>query len=93
MFNDDAQITDENVINNFKNISQSCDNLLSKDNIATVNLTNNNDNKNVEKEKSEISDISDDISIVSEIIIDEPGSTNVVEQTKPKRGRKKKTPI
>ncbi len=96
-FNDDAQLTDENVFNNFKNISQSCDNLLSKDNIDTVNLTDNNDNKSVEKEKSEISDISDDTSLMSEIIIDELDNTNanknVVEQTKPKRGRKKKTPI
>lgn len=88
LFTDETQITDENVFNNFKNISQSCDNLLSKDNI---DLTSNY-NKSVEKD---ISDISDDISIMSEIIIDEPENTdttnkNIVEQPKPKRGRKKK---
>jgi len=89
LFTDETQITDENVFNNFKNISQSCDNLLSKDN---VDLTTNNDNKSVEKD---ISDISDDVSVMSEIIIDEPENTattnkNIVEQLKPKRGRKKK---
>jgi hypothetical protein len=88
LFTHETQLTDENVFNNFKNISQSCDNLLSKDN---VDLTSNY-NKNIEKD---ISDISDDVSIMSEIIIDEPENTNtnnknIVEQPKPKRGRKKK---
>jgi hypothetical protein len=81
-FNEETQIIDENVYNNFKNISQSCDNLLIKD---------TNDNKNI----SEISDISDDVSVMSEIILDEPENINTtktdVEQPKPKRGRKKKT--
>ena len=81
MFNEETHITDENVYNNFKNISQSCDNLLSKD---------TNDNKSI----PEVSDISDDISVMSEIIMDEPENTNSaktdVEQPKPKRGRKKK---
>jgi hypothetical protein len=81
MFNEETHITDENVYNNFKNISQSCDNLLSKD---------TNDNKSI----PEVSDISDDISVMSEIIMDEPENTNTaksdVEQPKPKRGRKKK---
>ena len=81
-FNEETQIIDENVYNNFKNISQSCDNLLIKD---------TNDNKNI----PEISDISDDVSVMSEIILDEPENINTtktdVEQPKPKRGRKKKT--
>ena len=81
MFNEETHITDENVYNNFKNISQSCDNLLSKD---------TNDNKSI----PEVSDISDDISVMSEIIMDEPENNNTtktdVEQPKPKRGRKKK---
>jgi hypothetical protein len=82
-FNEETQITDENVYNNFKNISQSCDNLLSKD---------INDNKNI----PEISDISDDVSVMSEIILDEPeniNTTKTAELLKPKatRGRKKKT--
>lgn len=81
-FNEETQITDENVYNNFKNISQSCDNLLSKD---------TNDNKNI----PEISDISDDVSVMSEIILDDTENINTtktdVEQPKPKRGRKKKT--
>ena len=49
-----------------------------------------NDNKSI----PEVSDISDDISVMSEIIMDEPENTNSaktdVEQPKPKRGRKKK---
>ena len=82
-FNEETQITDENVYNNFKNISQSCDNLLSKD---------TNDNKNI----PEISDISDDVSVMSEIILDEPenintNNNNKTIEPKPKRGRKKKT--
>jgi hypothetical protein len=81
-FNEETQVTDENVYNNFKNISQSCDNLLSKD---------TNDNKNI----PEISDISDDVSVMSEIILDDTENINTtktdVEQPKPKRGRKKKT--
>ena len=83
MFNEETHITDENVYNNFKNISQSCDNLLSKD---------TNDNKSI----PEVSDISDDISVMSEIIMDEPENNNTtktdIEQPKPKttRGRKKK---
>jgi hypothetical protein len=81
MINEETHITDENVYNNFKNISQSCDNLLSKD---------TNDNKSI----PEVSDISDDISVMSEIIMDEPENTNTtktdIEQPKPKRGRKKK---
>jgi hypothetical protein len=100
IFNEETQITDENVYDNFKHISQSCDNLLSKDNIdlTTSNndspnnndLTNNNDNKAV----TEISDISDDVSVMSEFIIDEPDNkpTFTEQQPKPKptRGRKKK---
>jgi hypothetical protein len=100
VFNEELQITDENVYDNFKHISQSCDNLLSKDNIdlTTSNndspnnndLTNNNDNKAV----TEISDISDDVSVMSEFIIDEPDNkpTFTEQQPKPKptRGRKKK---
>jgi hypothetical protein len=86
MFNEETQVIDENVYNNFKNISQSCDNLLSKD---------TNDNKNI----TDISDISDDVSVMSEIILDEPENINTntnannktAELLKPKRGRKKKT--
>jgi len=97
VFNEAAQITDENVYDNFKHISQSCDNLLSKDNIdsTTTNndLTTNNDNKAV----TEISDISDDVSVMSEFVIDEPDNkptfsvaTPSQEKPKPTRGRKKK---
>ena len=87
-FNEESQITDENVYNNFKNISQSCDNLLSKD---------TNDNKNIDKGISEISDISDDVSVISEIILDDTENINTntktIDPLKPKatRGRKKKT--
>jgi hypothetical protein len=85
LFIEETQITDEIVFDNFKNISQSCDNLLSKDNIE---ITTNNDVKDV-------SDISDDVSVMSEFIIDEPENTNTITPaaaTKPKttRGRKKK---
>jgi hypothetical protein len=97
LFTEETHITDENVYNNFKNISQSCDNLLSKDNIDTVNLTNYNDTKSVDKGISDVSDISDDVSVMSEIIIDEPDNNtntspnkNTIEPLKPKRGRKKK---
>jgi len=89
-FNEESQITDENVYNNFKNISQSCDNLLSKD---------TNDNKNIDKGVSEISDISDDVSVMSEIILDDTENLNTnnnktIDPLKPKatRGRKKKYP-
>jgi hypothetical protein len=85
----DVQFTDKNVFDNLKNISQVCDNLLIKDNIDTNILTS--DKKSVTET---ISDISDDVSVMSEILMDEPDNTNkninVVEQTKPKRGRKKK---
>ena len=107
IFNEESQITDENVYDNFKHIKQSCDNLLSKDNIDTVNLTttaNNNDlntnndlPNNDHKVTTEISDISDDVSVMSEIIIDEldnPTFSTVTPSEKPKpkptRGRKKK---
>ncbi len=107
IFNEESQITDENVYDNFKHIKQSCDNLLSKDNIDTVNLTttaNNNDlntnndlPNNDHKATTEISDISDDVSVMSEIIIDEldnPTFSTVTPSEKPKpkptRGRKKK---
>jgi len=98
IFNEDSQISDENVFNNFKHISQSCDNLLSKDNIDTNNLTNHNDLiSNDNKAATEISDISDDVSIMSEIIIDEPDNkptfsvaTPSLEKPKATRGRKKK---
>ena len=48
-----------------------------------------NDNKNI----PEISDISDDVSVMSEIILDEPENINTTKtvEPKPKRGRKKKT--
>ena len=98
IFNESSQITDENVYDNFKHISQSCDNLLSKDNIDLT--TANNDLNNTEnKVATEISDISDDVSVMSEFIIDEPDNTNTntpvvatTTLTKPKatRGRKKK---
>ena len=98
IFNESSQITDENVYDNFKHISQSCDNLLSKDNIDLT--TANNDLNNTEnKVATEISDISDDVSVMSEFIIDEPDNTNTntpvvatTSLTKPKatRGRKKK---
>jgi hypothetical protein len=107
IFNEESQITDENVYDNFKHIKQSCDNLLSKDNIDTVNLTttaNNNDlntnndlPNNDHKATTEISDVSDDVSVMSEIIIDEldnPTFSTVTPSEKPKpkptRGRKKK---
>lgn len=98
IFNEDSQISDENVYNNFKHISQSCDNLLSKDNIDTNNLTNHSDLiSNDNKAATEISDISDDVSIMSEIIIDEPDNkptfsvaTPSLEKPKATRGRKKK---
>ena len=87
-----STITDENVYDNFKNISQSCDDLLSKDN------KNVEDNKNIGKSVvSEVSDISDDVSVMSEFIIDEPDNptfSSVAPSEKPKpkatRGRKKK---
>ena len=87
-----STITDENVYDNFKNISQSCDDLLSKDN------KNVEDNKNIVKSVvSEVSDISDDVSVMSEFIIDEPDNptfSSVAPSEKPKpkatRGRKKK---
>ena len=96
VFNEQLQITDENVYDNFKHISQSCDNLLSKDNIDIT--TANNDLNNTEnKVATEISDISDDISVMSEFIIDEPENTNIpvvatplLEKPKATRGRKKK---
>ena len=104
IFNEESQITDENVYDNFKHIKQSCDNLLSKDNIDTVNLTtttttttNNDLPNNDHKATTEISDISDDVSVMSEIIIDEldnPTFSTVTPSEKPKpkptRGRKKK---
>jgi hypothetical protein len=102
IFNEEYQITDENVYDNFKHISQSCDNLLSKDNIDTVNLTSNNDltnsndstNSNDNKATTEVSDISDDVSVMSEFIIDEPENkptfTEPQSKPKPARGRKKK---
>lgn len=103
VFNEETQITDENVYDNFKHISQSCDNLLSKDNIdlttSNIDSPNNTENKVV----TEISDISDDVSVMSEFIIDEPDITNTntntntpvvatpsLEKPKPTRGRKKK---
>jgi hypothetical protein len=96
IFNEASQITDENVYDNFKHISQSCDNLLSKDNIDLT--TANNDLNNTEnKVVTEISDISDDVSVMSEFIIDEPENTNTpviattsLEKPKATRGRKKK---
>ena len=95
IFNEETQITDENVYDNFKHISQSCDNLLSKDNIDSVNLTSNNDSTNNDnKAVTEISDISDDVSVMSEFVIDEPDNKPTFTElpTKPKatRGRKKK---
>ena len=98
VFNEASQITDENVYDNFKHISQSCDNLLSKDNIDTVNLTNTSNNdlntNNENKATTEVSDISDDVSVMSEFVIDEPDNkpTFTELQAKPKatRGRKKK---
>jgi len=90
IFNEEAQITDENVYDNFKHISQSCDNLLSKDNIDLTKAVEN-------KAATEISDVSDDVSVMSEFIIDEPDNTNTpvvagppLEKPKPTRGRKKK---
>ena len=95
VFNEAAQITDENVYDNFKHISQSCDNLLSKDNIDSVNLTSNNDSTNNDnKAVTEISDISDDVSVMSEFVIDEPDNkptfTELPSKPKATRGRKKK---
>jgi len=78
------QINNEIVYDNFKNINESCDSLLSKDNIYKDenNIKENNinkDNNNLKDDNvnkgSEISDISDDISVMSEIIIDEPDIT------------------
>ena len=91
----DDQITEENIFDNFKNISQVCDNLLIKDNIDTNILTSDTNILTSDKKSvtETISDISDDVSVMSEILMDEPDNTtknNVVEQTKPKRGRKKK---
>jgi hypothetical protein len=98
VFNEAAQITDENVYDNFKHISQSCDNLLSKDNIdlktSNIDSNTNNDNKAV----TEVSDISDDVSVMSEFVIDEPdnkptfsvATPSSQEKPKPTRGRKKK---
>ena len=94
IFNEETQITDENVYDNFKHISQSCDNLLSKDNIDIT--TANNDLNNTEnKVATEISDISDDVSVMSEFIIDEPETPTFsvatpLEKPKATRGRKKK---
>jgi hypothetical protein len=95
IFNEETQITDENVYDNFKHISQSCDNLLSKDNIDSVNLTSNNDSTNNDnKAVTEISDISDDVSVMSEFVIDEPDNkptfTELPSKPKATRGRKKK---
>ena len=106
------QINNEIVYDNFKNINESCDSLLSKDNIYKDqnNINENNiykDNNNLKDDNvnkgSEVSDISDDISVMSEIIIDELDITandiitndivtinNNIEPPKPKRGRKKK---
>ena len=106
------QINNEIVYDNFKNINESCDSLLSKDNIYKDqnNIKENNiykDNNNLKDDNvnkgSEVSDISDDISVMSEIIIDELDITtndiitndivtinNNIEPPKPKRGRKKK---
>ena len=93
IFNEETQITDENVYDNFKHISQSCDNLLSKDNID-ITTSNNDSTNNDNKAVTEISDISDDVSVMSEFIIDEPDNkpTFTEQQPKPKptRGRKKK---
>ena len=97
VFNEETQITDENVYDNFKHISQSCDNLLSKDNIdlKTSNIDSNTNNDN--KATTEVSDISDDVSVMSEFVIDEPDNkptfsvaTPSQEKPKPTRGRKKK---
>ena len=95
-FNEETQITDENVYDNFKHISQSCDNLLSKDNID-ITTSNNDSTNNDNKAVTEISDISDDVSVMSEFIIDEPDNkptfsvaTPSQEKPKPTRGRKKK---
>jgi hypothetical protein len=94
LFNEETQITDENVYDNFKNISQSCDNLLSKDNIDLK--TNHNDLTitNENKAATEISDISDDVSVMSEFVIDEsdnkPTFSPSLEKPKATRGRKKK---
>ena len=106
------QINNEIVYDNFKNINESCDSLLSKDNIYKDqnNIKENNiykDNNNLKDDNvnkgSEVSDISDDISVMSEIIIDELDITandiitndivtinNNIEPPKSKRGRKKK---
>jgi hypothetical protein len=97
VFNEETQITDENVYDNFKHISQSCDNLLSKDNIDLTTSNNDSPNNTENKVVTEISDISDDVSVMSEFIIDEPDNTNTpvvagppLEKPKPTRGRKKK---
>jgi hypothetical protein len=97
VFNEELQITDENVYDNFKHISQSCDNLLSKDNIDLTTSNNDSPNNTENKVVTEISEISDDVSVMSEFIIDEPDITNTpviatpsLEKPKPTRGRKKK---
>ena len=94
VFNEESQITDENVYDNFKHISQSCDNLLSKDNIDLKTSNNDLTISNENKSATEISDISDDVSVMSEIIIDEPDNKPTfspsLEKPKATRGRKKK---
>lgn len=98
VFNEATQITDENVYDNFKHISQSCDNLLSKDNIDLTTTNNDLTISTENKAVTEISDISDDVSVMSEFIIDEPdnkptfSAATPSSQEKPKatRGRKKK---
>ena len=68
---------------------------MSKDNIDSVNLTSNNDSTNNDnKAVTEISDISDDVSVMSEFVIDEPDNkptfTELPSKPKATRGRKKK---
>ena len=69
--------------------------------IDTVNLTNTSNNdlttSNENKATTEVSDISDDVSVMSEFVIDEPDNkptfsvaTPSQEKPKPTRGRKKK---
>jgi hypothetical protein len=94
IFNEETQITDENVYDNFKHISQSCDNLLSKDNIDLKTSNNDLTISNENKSATEISDISDDVSVMSEFVIDEsdnkPTFSPSLEKPKATRGRKKK---
>jgi hypothetical protein len=94
IFNESSRITDENVYDNFKHISQSCDNLLSKDNIDSTTTNNDLNTNNDNKATTEISDISDDVSVMSEFIIDEPDNKPTFTEMQPKpkatRGRKKK---